>query len=89
MQIAELKIDKLNVLKVILFYTSNSIQEDIDEKDNKNNNINNDEQKKPRYREGGFESIKSNDIKITVDPNIISLVGTSSVDDIGIPLYNN
>ena len=90
MQIAEIKIDKLYVQKVILFYTSNSIMGDIDENEkDKNNSINNNEQKKPRFREGGFQSIKSNDIKITVASNIISLVGTSSIDDIGIPLYNN
>ena len=87
MQIAELKIDKLYVQKVILFYTATSIQED--EKDNDKNSTNKNEQKKPRYREGGFQSIKSNDIKITVGSNIISLVGTSSVGDIGIPLYDN
>ena len=89
MQIVEIKTDKLYIQKVIHFNTSNSIQ-DIDENEKENGDgINNNEQKKPRYREGGFQSIKSNDIKITVASNIISLVGTSSVDDIGIPLYNN
>ena len=46
---------------------------------------------KPKYRESGLKSFNSNDLKINVPENVISLVGTdSSYDDMPIvPLYNN
>lgn len=83
MQIAELKIDENYIQKTVLFYSEIPNDNQEKEKDNTNKGL-------PRFREGGFESVKSNEIKITVAPNIISLVGTnSSIDEIGIPLYNN
>jgi hypothetical protein len=83
MQIAELKIDENYIQKTVLFYSE--IPNDNQEKKKGNTN-----KGLPRFREGGFESVKSNEIKINVAPNIISLVGTnSSIDEIGIPLYNN
>ena len=82
MQIADINDDNKKFQKVILFYSQ--LKEDNFEKEKDNNT-----QKEPRFREGGFESIKSNEIKITVASNIISLIGSNETNDIGIPLYNN
>ena len=80
MQIAELKVNNKYIQKVVYFYSE--IPFDNKEKDNS-------VKKGPRYRGGGFESVQSNEVKISVAPNIISLVGENSIPEIGIPLYNN
>ena len=87
MQIAELKFENKYIQKVLLFYTQidNNLNESISKEYKE-------VKKKGRFREGGFQSIDSGNIKITVAPNIISLCATSSYGEIGempVPLYNN
>lgn len=87
MQISDLKYENQYIHRVLLFYTqidNNSIESISKEY--------NEFKKTGRFRTGGFESIDSGNIKITVAPNIISLCGTSSYGEIGelpVPLYNN
>ena len=80
MQIAELKTENKYITKVILFNNSLENESDGEEKDT---------QKGGRFKEGGFQSIDSNKIKVSIPNNIISLHGTSSFGVMPIPLYNN
>ena len=80
MQIAELKSENKYITKVILF--NNNLENESDEEEK-------DTQKGGRFKEGGFQSIDSNKIKVSIPNNIISLHGTSSFGELPIPLYNN
>ena len=81
MQIEEFKHENSYSPKVILFH------ENYESLKNSSKILKNN----PRYRESAFKSFNSNDLKINVPENVISLVGTdSSYDDMPIvPLYNN
>ena len=81
MQMEEFKHENSYSPKVILFH------ENYESLKNSSKILKNN----PRYRESAFKSFNSNDLKINVPENVISLVGTdSSYDDMPIvPLYNN
>jgi len=81
MQMEEFKQGNIYSPKVILFH------ENYESLKNSSKILKNN----PRYRESAFKSFNSNDMKINVTDNVISLVGTdSSYDDMPIvPLYNN
>jgi hypothetical protein len=81
MQMEEFKQENRYSPKVILFH------ENYESLKNSSKILKNN----PRYRESAFKSFNSNDLKINVPENVISLVGTdSSYDDMPIvPLYNN
>ena len=74
MQIAELKDDDNQYIqKVIFFYTE----------------IENLEKEAKLSKNLRFNAISSKTLKITASPNVISLVGSESYNEIVIPLYNN
>ena len=80
MQIADFKYKNEYIPKVLLFYENiQSIQNGSIEQ----NQIN------PRFSQKGFKSVESNNIKISVSDNIVSIIATSSYGELPVPLYNN
>ena len=54
-----------------------------------NPNIYEQNQINPRFSQKGFKSVESNNIKISVSDNIVSIIATSSYGELPVPLYNN
>ena len=80
MQIAELKYENKYLPKIIIFYENNSIIP---------SEIIHRMKKTPPCNQKIFETVETDNLKITISDNTNNPVGNSSSDEMPVPLYNN